>query len=135
MNNSRSNRLIKARLPASPGKTSGRMKQMLRPRFDPEYRSLWLGESFVRRYTVLARLQTCILAAFDELNWCRRIDDPLPPNGTSDPKARLRDIIHNLNASQDAIHFYADGTGCGVCWELVRPNPSTAALGRGRREA
>lgn len=95
------------------------MRSPPRPRFDPEYRVLWLGDRFVRRYVVAARAQMCILAAFEELNWCRRIDDPLPPNGTSDPKARLRDIIHNLNASQDVINFYADGTGSGLCWELV----------------
>jgi len=91
------------------------------PYWDPEARALWFRGELVTRYLRVPRTQQRILDAFQEENWTRRIDDPLPPHGTSNPKHRLRDTIANLNQRQKKplIRFFSDGTGEGVCWRPV----------------
>jgi hypothetical protein len=89
--------------------------------YDAELFELWVNGVLVKRLDARATNQIRILMAFQELNWARRIDDPLVPANGADGKARLRSTIHCLNGCQHppAIHFFADGTGHGIRWELV----------------
>jgi hypothetical protein len=88
--------------------------------YDVDLFELWVHGILIKRLDIRATNQLRILAAFQEDDWARRIDDPLPPNG-GDDKARLRTTIHCLNGCQKSpqIHFFADGTGQGVRWELT----------------
>jgi len=91
---------------------------------------LWVNGILVKRLDIRATAQVCILAALQEENWPPRIDDPLHPT-TGDGKSRLRSTIHCLNKYQNPplIHFFADGTGHGIRWELIPP-PSNAKTKR-----
>ena len=90
--------------------------------FDVELRELSAHGVLVKRLDCRATSQIAILTAFQEENWPRRIDDPLYPNYAADAKSRLRSTIHSLNGGQrpPLIHFFADGSGHGIRWELVR---------------
>lgn len=101
--------------------------------YDAELFELWVHGKLVKRLDVRAVNQTAILIAFQEENWPPRIDDPLHPNG-GDRKARLRSTVHCLNRGRNPprIHFFADGTGHGIRWELISP-PQNAAPKRNRR--
>ena len=61
--------------------------------------------------------------AFEEDGWPSRIDDALPPVVGLVTKRRLRDTIKSLNRRQKnrLIRFKGDGTGEGVCWQLMTP--------------
>jgi hypothetical protein len=89
-------------------------------RYDAALFELCVNGVVVKRLDIRATAQIQILTAFEEEGWPCRIDDPLRPNG-SESKARLRAIIHCLNGHQKPprIHFFADGTGRGVRWELI----------------
>jgi hypothetical protein len=93
-----------------------------RPRWDAEMRQLLAAGKVVKQYRQPAKAQECILAAFEELGWPARIDDPLPSNGQTSPKRRLHDTIKQLNRNQEnaLIRFSGDGTGTGVKWEWVQ---------------
>jgi len=95
-------------------------------KYDVELFELWVNGALVKRLDSRATNQILILSAFQELNWARRIDDPLVPANGADAKARLRSTIHCLNGCQHppAIHFFADGTGHGIRWELAGISPS-----------
>jgi hypothetical protein len=84
-----------------------------------EHRELRVGSTVIKRFRQPAYAQEAILAAFQEQNWSREIDDPLPPRPGLNSKRRLRLTIANLNRNQrnSLIHFYGDGTGERVCWE------------------
>jgi len=88
--------------------------------YNTELFELWVNGTLVKRLDIRAANQIAILRAFQEENWPQRIDDPLHPNG-GDGKARLRSTVHCLNGHQHpaAIHFFADGSGHGIRWELV----------------
>jgi hypothetical protein len=88
--------------------------------YDPVLFEFRVHGGVVKRLDIRATAQSQILTAFQEEGWPCRIDDPLRPNG-SEAKARLRAIIHCLNGHQKPprIHFFADGTGRGVRWELI----------------
>jgi len=60
-----------------------------------------------------------ILQAFEEQNWSRSIDDPLPPLRGRNQKRRLHETIQNLNRrlSLRLIIFRGDGFGKGVRWD------------------
>jgi hypothetical protein len=90
------------------------------PRWDSEYRVLWVGGQVVKRFQVPAGNQELILTAFEELGWPTHIDDPLPPVPDLEPKRRLLDAITRLNGNQRAplIRFHGDGKGRGIRWEL-----------------
>jgi hypothetical protein len=66
--------------------------------------------------------QERVLAALQEEGWPPRIDDPLPPTGGIDPKARLHDTIKVLNRHHlyRIIHFAGDGKGRGIQWIIVK---------------
>jgi hypothetical protein len=90
-------------------------------RYDAELFELWINGKLVKRLDGRAINQGLILAAFQEMKWCARIDDPLIPKNGADGKARLRLAIHRLNHRQNPtlIRFSTDGTGHGVRWEFV----------------
>src|SRR5437870_3320906 len=71
----------------------------------------------VKRFTQEARLQRLILAAFEELGWPSRIDDPLPGDARRQ-RERLHNAIKRLNLCQvnHLIRFRRDGTGEGIIW-------------------
>jgi hypothetical protein len=110
-------------MPSSPSPREHRVEEA--PIWDAARRRLSLAGRVVKQFRQPAVSQERILDAFQEDGWPPRIDDPLPPNGsTQTPQDRLHDAIKALNAHQleAHIHFYRDGTGHGVGWELP-PRP------------
>jgi hypothetical protein len=106
------------------------------PVWDRERQELRLGDVVVKQFKVPAVNQERVLAVFEEEGWPVRIDDPLPPIGDQDPKARLHDTIVALNRNQKhpLIRFYGDGTGQGVRWGRIlsskSPSPSVFVDGK-----
>lgn len=96
-----------------------------KPVWDAEVQELRVGGRLVKQFRGPASNQMLILAAFQETNWPRRIDDPLRPSPEIDPKKRLHDTINALNRNQKSqlIQFAGDGTGRGVLFELIAPTP------------
>ena len=94
------------------------------PRWDRDRRELCLGDLVVKRFRVPAGNQRRILEAFEEEGWPVRIDDPLPPEPSQDPKTRLHHTIYALNQNQknQLIRFQGDGSGQGVRWARVLGN-------------
>src|SRR5262245_46854059 len=91
------------------------------PRFDPEGRTLYWGESVVKALRRTAPAQEAVLAAFEEVGWSGRVADPLQKEQGLDPKERLRETVKSLNRGlrPGTLRFHADGTGCGVYWERL----------------
>jgi hypothetical protein len=98
------------------------------PQWDRQCRVLRVGQCVVKQYRRPSPNQDMVLAAFQKEDWPHRIDDPLPPQGEQEPKCRLHDTIKWLNRHQEhrLIRFLGDGTGEGVCWELI--NDAAPAL-------
>ena len=93
-----------------------------RPRYDRNYRALYVGDIRVKIFSKPAPAQEAILIAFEEDNWNGQINDPLRPKPDDDPKRRLGHTIRSLNNGLDdkkVIRFGADGTGEGVRWWYV----------------
>lgn len=88
------------------------------PEWDPLQRELRFANQLIKRFRVPAPNQECVLGAFQEDVWPLRIDDPIPPSHSIDPRRRLHDTIVALNRGQvrDGIRFRGDGTGTGICW-------------------
>jgi hypothetical protein len=93
----------------------------LRPYWDHECHRLYVGKKLVKEFKLPSPNQGTVLMAFEEENWPRRIDDPLPPSAEIDAKTRLRSTIKSLNKNQKhrLVRFMGDGTGEGVIWELL----------------
>ncbi len=91
------------------------------PRWEGSERQLWWGNALVKEFHVPAANQERVLAALQEEGWPTRIDDPLPPERSVDPKSRLHDTIKALNRHQRyrLLRFSGDGRGWGVCWHLA----------------
>ena len=91
------------------------------PQWDQQCRVLRVGQCVVKQFRRPSPNQDMVLSAFQEEGWPHRIDDPLPPQGEQGPKCRLHDTIKWLNRHQEhrLIRFLGDGTGEGVCWELI----------------
>jgi hypothetical protein len=90
------------------------------PTWDPDLRELRVGELVIKRFRQPAQNQVTVLAAFQELRWSRRIDDPLSGDCEVEPKRRLRDTVFALNRhhlTPNVLVFKADGTGTGVIWK------------------
>jgi hypothetical protein len=107
------------------------------PHWDATGQVLCLAGRVVKRFRYASPNQEAVLAAFEEENWPRRIDDPLRPVGGKDSKQRLRDTIRTLNAKQEnlLIRFHSGGTGEHVIWEPVETKiacPSPAGAERRR---
>ena len=96
-----------------------------RPHYDRELRVLSLGGKVVKRFREPAANQELVLAAFEELGWPERIDDPIPPHDGVDPRECLHSTIERLNRNQfcNGIKFSGDGTGKGVSWEATAEAP------------
>ena len=92
----------------------------LKPTWDSNLRELQVGKLVIKRFRQPARNQVTILASFQELSWCRRIDDPLSGDSGFEPKRRLRDTVFVLNRNHltpNVLVFEADGTGTGAIWK------------------
>jgi hypothetical protein len=91
------------------------------PVWDSRFRVLSFGGEIVKRFRVPAPTQELILATFQEEQWPRVIDDPLPPIDDICPKRRLHDVVAALNRRQVSrlIHFVGTGMGNAVAWERV----------------
>lgn len=92
----------------------------LKPVWDAARRELRILGSVVKRFNRPSGNQQRVIEAFDEAEWRFRINDPLPAEGRSNPKLRLRQTIKALNRNQKTslIRFSGDGTGGGVCWQV-----------------
>jgi hypothetical protein len=91
-----------------------------KPTWDSNLRELRVGELVIKRFRQPARNQVTVLASFQELRWCHRIDDPLTSNSDCEPKRRLRDTVFALNrhhVTRNVLVFEADGTGTGIVWK------------------
>jgi hypothetical protein len=90
------------------------------PKWDRNRRELTIGSTLVKRFKIPSAAEETILAAFQELRWPARIDDPLPASDEPSTKWRLQKAIEalNQNQKQPLIRFVGDGTGRGVLWEF-----------------
>ena len=95
------------------------------PRWDPDWRRLFLGDRLLREFRQPAPHQTAILAAFADRGWgAARIPDPLPREpGDTDEEARQRlyETVKNLNRGlpPGTVRFHVDGDA--VWWEHAGP--------------
>ena len=107
--------------PNATGTTAQDVAPAVRPYWDADDRTLYMGQQVVKEYRVRSPNQEAVLSAFEEEQWPHYIDDPLSPVGDQNPKQRLRDTIKCLNANQrnHLIRFRGDGTGERVRWELI----------------
>jgi hypothetical protein len=88
------------------------------PLWNCQRRELRFGSCVVKRLQRPAPNLELILAAFQELGWPERIDNPLGGSYRRAPE-HLRDAIKKLNRGQDILRFHGDGTGRGIRWEAV----------------
>src|SRR5947209_1865553 len=70
------------------------------PFYDSDRRELRVGEIVIKCFTQGSDAQEVILTTFQEENWARRIDDPLPGKEGQERKQRLRTAVTNLNRRQ-----------------------------------
>jgi hypothetical protein len=97
------------------------------PKWDRNRQELRVGSAVVKQFKVPSAAEETILAAFEEVQWPPRIDDPLPPCDEPAPNWRLQKAIEalNQNQKQPLVRFLGDGTGRGVLWELRGDNGSS----------
>ncbi len=96
-----------------------------RPHWDRNRGELVLGSAVVKRLTLVTADEDAILAAFEELAWPVRIDNPLGSH--SDAPARLRRTVRALNRQRlQLIRFQEDEGASGVRWNLLDDNPPHA---------
>ena len=90
------------------------------PTWDRDRQELRVGNIVVKRFTIPAFGPEVLLAAFEEKQWPRRIDDPLPARDDSSHASRLQEAINALNRRQirQLVRFVCDGNGQGVQWEF-----------------
>jgi hypothetical protein len=96
--------------------------ESLLPRWDSNVRELSLRSCLVKRFRTPAHCQEIVLKAFENVNWVRRIDNPLPKDSGVDTSQQLRDTVRRLNSNQhhfQKLLFSRDGTGNGICWEKM----------------
>jgi hypothetical protein len=99
------------------------------PHWDAPVRMLSFRGFLVKRFTSPAPVQELILTAFQEDQWPRHLDDPLPrDNPDADPRLRLRDAVTALNRHQHhkLLRFHSDGNGEGLWWEPIPAEADTA---------
>jgi hypothetical protein len=89
-----------------------------RPSWDPRTREVWFRGRLVKRLRRTAPNQECVLTAFEECGWPRRMDDPLPRGAE-----RLRETVKSLNRGQHwpALRFTVEADGRGLRWVAVEP--------------
>lgn len=90
------------------------------PKWDRDRQELRVGSTVVRQFKVPSLDEETILAAFEELHWAPRIDDPLQRCDEPSAKAHLQEAVAllNRNQRQHLVRFRTDGTGCGILWEF-----------------
>jgi hypothetical protein len=93
------------------------------PEWDADRRKLLLDGTVVKQFPQPSPNQVLVLVTFQDDGWLHRIDNPLSPRPDQDAQQRLHDTIVRLNRHQQnrLICFRGDGTGEGVCWELIAP--------------
>ena len=86
------------------------------PFYDRELRELRVGPILVKRFTQASDAQEILLLVFQEENWGRCIDDPLPVKDEQEAKHRLRAAVYNLNRRQRVplLPFRVIRRGTGV---------------------
>jgi hypothetical protein len=105
-----------------PGPTAALHSGEQSPHWDGEAGQLWWEKHLIKKFRRPAANQELVLAALEEEGWPPRIDDPLPPTGDIDPKARLHDTIKSLNRHHlhRVLYFAGDGKGRGIQWILLK---------------
>ena len=90
----------------------------LQPEWDNALSELRLGGKVIKRFRgpKVAKNVVKLLDAFQEEGWPRHILDPLPPSTLS---KRLHDTLNSLNEGIEGLRFRTDGTGQGICWDLI----------------
>ncbi len=110
-------------------------QETVTPFWNSQTAELWLGDRLIKQFRQPAQLQRLILSCFQEDDWTRRIDDPLPPgvgrDGVPmDSKRRLRDLVSSLNANHvtsGLLRFRSDGTGEGIVWSWLNSSHVNSA--------
>ncbi len=92
------------------------------PRYDRLLRTFFLGPFPLRHFERSARSQVGVLQSFQDAGWPPRVEFPLGVLSDLDPQHKLNDAVFDLNHGQVLflVRFFCDGTGEGVCWELVK---------------
>ena len=98
------------------------------PTFDPMTRTLWLDGEISKQFRQPAADQEAVLRAFQEEGWPPRIDDPLPPRDGKDRKARLHEVITNLNRN---VRARRNTSGCVKRKVRARRNTSGCVKRKG----
>lgn len=90
------------------------------PKWDAARHELRLGDLVIKHFRRPAPTMELILSAFEEEGWPSVIHDPLPGGYSENPKRRLHHAVRNLNNMQSphGIHFYVNGHGEEIHWEL-----------------
>jgi len=96
----------------------GPRSHLIKPLWCPPENRLFLGNLLVKQFRRPAPHQQLILTVFQEEDWPRRIDDPLPPSQDIVPSRRLHEAIAGLNRHQSnaVMRFSSDGFGKGITW-------------------
>lgn len=91
------------------------------PHWDPGKRQLEFRGRVIKAFVRAAWNQEAILTAFEEEGWPQQVDDPIPPAGGRNQRARLRACIQSLNrqAAPPAIEFGCEPNGAAICWRPV----------------
>jgi hypothetical protein len=97
------------------GKAKSKSKTSVKPRWDDETRSLWVGDKLIKQLIKAAPYQELVFRAFQELKWRKRIDDPLPAG----KRVQTIDGLNRNHKTQGIIRFGNDGTGKGIKWFFV----------------
>lgn len=85
------------------------------PRWDDVSRSLWVGDTQIKKLTKPAPHQELVLKVFEEEGWPSRILDPLPSGAREYTIVSLNRNHVNLGI----LRFGKDGTGKGITWHFV----------------
>jgi len=103
-------------------KRESKSKKVEKPYWDADEHELWFKGRVIKRYSREAKLQACILGAFQEEGWPPCIDDPLTGNAEQSlsRSSRFRNAVRKLNENveQFGLGFKCNGRG-GVWWYLA----------------
>ena len=104
--------------------------QPILPVWDADLRRLWVVSILVKAFTGPAANQELILTAYQEEDWRRMVDDPLPPLKDMDAPTRLGKAITRLNGRQHPklLIFHACRNSSAVVWEWALTQEALRAL-------
>jgi hypothetical protein len=97
------------------------------PTWDRDRLELRVGMRVLRQFKIPSPHEEMILAAFEEMNWPERINDPSPSH---DHPLQLEQTLDSLNRRQrpPLIDFCLDATGQEIVWKFSpAPQKSTVA--------